>query len=168
MRPRWYAFARRRGTEAVRPRTVTCTRSALLAFHCERRERVRARDILNLGTAMGRSLTVRRVNERWHPPEQRPEPGPAESGRSGARKDAQRRPILPHPGALRLLSARDVSHRTQRSAERGAGSGAGASASTSTVRSRPRAAAPPWSGKRRGPPTMVACRHRTRPRPDPP
>src|SRR5699024_8060792 len=76
MRPRWYAFARRRGTEAVRPRTVTCTRSALLAFHCERRERVRARDILNLGTAMGRSLTVRRVNERWHPPEQRPEPGP--------------------------------------------------------------------------------------------
>src|SRR5699024_1859794 len=49
MRPRWYAFARRRGTEAVRPRTVTCTRSALLAFHCERRERVRARDILNLG-----------------------------------------------------------------------------------------------------------------------
>src|SRR5699024_10183761 len=78
MRPRWYAFARRRGTEAVRPRTVTCTRSALLAFHCERRERVRARDILNLGTAMGRSLTVRRVNERWHPPEQRPEPGPTE------------------------------------------------------------------------------------------
>src|SRR5699024_8113116 len=114
MRPRWYAFARRRGTEAVRPRTVICTRSALLAFHCERRECVRARDILNLGTAMGRSLTVRRMNERWHPPEQRPEPGavePLRSGRSGARKDAPRRLILPHPAVSRSPAPREPSHR---------------------------------------------------------
>src|SRR5690625_2432395 len=52
MRPRSAAFTRRRGSFTSRPRMRTVTSSFTCAFHCERRERVRLRDILRLGTAM--------------------------------------------------------------------------------------------------------------------
>src|SRR5690625_7997713 len=52
-RPRWTARARRRGTFTSRPPERTGTRSAGFAFHCERRERVLARESFRFGTAMG-------------------------------------------------------------------------------------------------------------------
>src|ERR1700752_2674909 len=52
MRPRRAALSSLRGTLCFWPATVTPTSSVRLAFHCARRLRVFARDILRLGTAM--------------------------------------------------------------------------------------------------------------------
>src|ERR1700739_2360973 len=52
MRPRRAALSSLRGTLCFWPETVTPTSSVRVAFHCARRLRVFARDILRLGTAM--------------------------------------------------------------------------------------------------------------------
>src|ERR1700730_14807798 len=52
MRPSRAALSSLRGTLRFCPATVTPTSSVFVAFHCERRLRVFARDILRLGTAM--------------------------------------------------------------------------------------------------------------------
>src|ERR1700733_9408708 len=52
MSPRGAALSSRRGTLCFWPATVTPTSSGLAAFHCPRRLRVFARDILRFGTAM--------------------------------------------------------------------------------------------------------------------
>ena len=49
MRPRRAALSSRRGTLCFWPATVTPTSSGLAAFHCARRPRVFARDILEAG-----------------------------------------------------------------------------------------------------------------------
>src|SRR6516225_3256072 len=59
MRPSRAALSRRRGTLCCWPATVTPTSSVRLAFHCARRLRVFARDILRLGTAIDLALLVR-------------------------------------------------------------------------------------------------------------
>src|ERR1044071_5370146 len=59
MRTRRAALSRRRGTLCCWPATVTPTSSVRVAFHCERRLRVFARDILRLGTAMVENLLLR-------------------------------------------------------------------------------------------------------------
>src|SRR5947209_14986927 len=78
MRPRRAALRSRRGTLCFWPATVTPTSSVGVAFHCARRLRVFARDILRLGTAMV---------------------GPNSSGASGGRvarhgRSAERRRLL--------------------------------------------------------------------------
>src|ERR1700757_1432788 len=52
MRPRRAALGSLRGALCFWPETVTPTSSVLVAFHCARRLRVFARDILRLGVAM--------------------------------------------------------------------------------------------------------------------